>query len=139
MVTVAGQNIVVFLKERLKRPNPYWKERCYKLWSGGGEMNVMAIDLETKNMSYEIGGFGNTHMFQVSTVTTWDGSTERHTLMKPLMFHKVTSSKACGPQADLDDFQQRSSISHNIAAFDHLSLEILDTYCIRKYLENARH
>ena len=38
-------------------------------------MNVMAIDLETKNMSHEIGGFGNTHMFQVSTVTTWDGST----------------------------------------------------------------
>ena len=31
-------------------------------------MSVLAIDLETKNMSYDIGGFGNTHMFQVSTV-----------------------------------------------------------------------
>ena len=38
-------------------------------------MSVLAIDLETKNMSYDIGGFGNTHMFQVSTVATWDGKT----------------------------------------------------------------
>ena len=37
-------------------------------------MSVLAIDLETKNMSYDIGGFGNTHMFQVSTVATWDGN-----------------------------------------------------------------
>ena len=35
--------------------------------------NVLAIDLETKNMSHEIGGWENTHMFQVSTVCTWDG------------------------------------------------------------------
>ena len=38
-------------------------------------MNVLALDIETKNMSHEIGGFGNTHMFQVSTVATWDGQT----------------------------------------------------------------
>ena len=38
-------------------------------------MSMLAIDLETKNMSYDIGGFGNTHMFQVSTVATWDGNT----------------------------------------------------------------
>ena len=25
-------------------------------------MSVMALDIETKNMSHEIGGFGNTHM-----------------------------------------------------------------------------
>ena len=37
-------------------------------------MSILAIDLETKNMSYDIGGFSNTHMFQVSTVATWDGS-----------------------------------------------------------------
>ena len=35
--------------------------------------NVLAIDLETKNMSHEIGGWENTHMFQVSTVCTWNG------------------------------------------------------------------
>ena len=38
-------------------------------------MSVLALDIETKNMSYEIGGFSNTHMFQVSTVATWDGNT----------------------------------------------------------------
>ena len=37
-------------------------------------MSVLAIDLETKNMSYDIGCFGNTHMFQVSTVATWIGN-----------------------------------------------------------------
>ena len=37
-------------------------------------MSVLALDIETKNMSFDIGGFGNTHMFQVSTVATWDGS-----------------------------------------------------------------
>ena len=37
-------------------------------------MSVLALDIETKNI-HEIGGFGNTHMFQVSTVATWDGNT----------------------------------------------------------------
>ena len=37
--------------------------------------NVMAIDLETKNLSTDFGGWGNTHMFLVSTVTTWNGNT----------------------------------------------------------------
>ena len=37
-------------------------------------MNVLALDIETKNYSHEIGGWGNTHMFEVSTVCTWDGN-----------------------------------------------------------------
>ena len=36
-------------------------------------MSVMALDIETKNFANDIGGWGNTHMFQVSTVCTWDG------------------------------------------------------------------
>ena len=36
-------------------------------------LSVLAIDLETKNYSHEIGGWGNTHMFRVSTVCTYDG------------------------------------------------------------------
>ena len=36
-------------------------------------MSVLAIDLETKNLSHEIGGWDNTHLFKVSTVCTWDG------------------------------------------------------------------
>ena len=47
-------------------------------------MSVMALDIETKNMSHEIGGFGNTHMFQVSTVTTWDGSVAKVYVDEPL-------------------------------------------------------
>ena len=36
--------------------------------------NIVAFDIETKNLSTEIGGWGNTHMFLVSTVATWDGN-----------------------------------------------------------------
>ena len=36
-------------------------------------MSVLALDIETKNLSHEIGGWHNTHMFKVSTICTWDG------------------------------------------------------------------
>ena len=36
--------------------------------------NIVAFDIETKNLSGDIGGWGNTHMFLVSTVATWDGT-----------------------------------------------------------------
>lgn len=35
--------------------------------------DVLSFDIETKNLSYEIGGWGNTHLFKVACVTTWDG------------------------------------------------------------------
>ena len=47
--------------------------------------SVLALDLETKNMSYDIGGFGNTHMFQVSTVSTWDGNTATVYVENPII------------------------------------------------------
>ena len=54
-------------------------------------MSVLALDIETKNMSYEIGGFSNTHMFQVSTVATWDGDKGTVYVDEPLdTFQKST-------------------------------------------------
>ena len=35
--------------------------------------DILALDIETANYSWQIGGWGNTHMFRVSTVCTWDG------------------------------------------------------------------
>ena len=35
---------------------------------------ILSFDIETKNLSYEIGGWGNTHLFKVACVTTWDGN-----------------------------------------------------------------
>ena len=34
---------------------------------------VMALDIETANYSHEVGGWGNTHMFEPTVVATWDG------------------------------------------------------------------
>ena len=36
--------------------------------------NVLSFDIETKNLSYDIGGWENTHLFKVACVTTWDGN-----------------------------------------------------------------
>lgn len=34
---------------------------------------MLALDIETSNFSHEIGGWGNTHLFEPSVVATWDG------------------------------------------------------------------
>jgi hypothetical protein len=34
---------------------------------------VMSLDIETSNYSYDIGGWGNTHMFDPTVVATYDG------------------------------------------------------------------
>ena len=46
---------------------------------------VIALDIETKNLSTEIGGWGNTHMFLVSTVATWDGTIGKAYVEEELM------------------------------------------------------
>ena len=108
-------------------------------------MSVLALDIETKNMSHEIGGFGNTHMFQVSTVATWDGNTgtvyvdeqvdnfaKSGHIIKPLRQLKY----------DLDDAFSKgvSLLGHNIGAFDLPILrDSMDIYCINKFLKEKQY
>ena len=107
-------------------------------------MSVMAIDLETKNMSYEIGGFGNTHMFMVSTVSTWDGNSGCVYLDEPLnTFTKsgVDVKPLSQLKYDLDDHFQKGGLllGHNIQAFDLPILrESMDIYCINKYMKEKQ-
>lgn len=105
---------------------------------------MLAIDLETKNMSYDIGGFGNTHMFQVSTVATWDGANgtvyvdeavdsfaKSGHIIKPLSELKY----------DLDNHLEKGGVllGHNIRAFDLPILrDSMDIFCINKYLKNEK-
>ena len=107
-------------------------------------MSVLAIDLETKNMSYDIGGFSNTHMFQVSTVATWNGNigtvyvdekmdsfAKSGHIIKPLSELKY----------DLDEHFQKGGVllGHNIKAFDLPILrDSMDIYCINKYLKEEK-
>ena len=107
-------------------------------------MSVLAIDLETKNMSYEIGGFANTHMFQVSTVATWDGTTGTVYADVPLDFAKsdVVIKPLSQLKYDLDDHFQKGGklLGHNIAAFDLPVLrDAMDIYCVRKYLKEEQY
>ena len=108
-------------------------------------MSVMALDIETKNMSYDIGGFGNTHMFQVSTVATWDGNTGTVYVDEPIdsfakSGHIVKSLREL--KYDLDEHFQKGGVllGHNIAAFDLPILkDSMDIYCIKQYLEDKRY
>tara|TARA_R100000353_G_scaffold58578_1_gene46293 strand:+ start:6440 stop:7042 length:603 start_codon:yes stop_codon:yes gene_type:complete len=108
-------------------------------------MSVMAIDLETKNMSYDIGGFGNTHMFQVSTVATWDGNNGTVYVDEPVdsfakSGHVIKSIREL--KYDLDEHLQKGGLllGHNIASFDLPILrDSLDIFCINKYLDEKKY
>ncbi len=108
-------------------------------------MSILAIDLETKNMSYDIGGFGNTHMFQVSTVATWDGNTGTAYVDEPVdgfakSGHVIKSLSDL--KYDLDEHFEKGGLllGHNIAAFDLPILrDSMDIYCINKYINEKQY
>ena len=108
------------------------------------KMSVLAIDLETKNMSYDIGGFSNTHMFQVSTVATWDGNIGTVYVDEPVESfaksgHIVKSLSEL--KYDLDEHFVKGGLllGHNIKAFDLPILrDSMDIYCINKYIKEEQ-
>jgi len=108
-------------------------------------MSVLALDIETKNMSFDIGGFGNTHMFQVSTVATWDGTTGTVYVDEPLDSFAKSGHviKSLGElKYDLDDHFQKGGLilGHNVAAFDLPILrDSMDIYIINKYIKEQQY
>lgn len=108
-------------------------------------MTVLALDIETKNMSHDIGGFGNTHMFQVSTVATWDGSTGTVYVDEAVdgfakSGHVIKSLSEL--KYDLDEHLEKGGVllGHNLAAFDLPVLrDSMDIYCINKYLKEEQY
>lgn len=106
---------------------------------------MLAIDLETKNFSYEIGGWDNTHMFRVSTVCTWDGDKGTIYIDKAvdsLKKSNVEVKPISQLKFDLDDHFEKGGklLGHNIVAFDLPVLKnALDIYCIKKYLDDKAY
>ncbi len=106
---------------------------------------VMALDIETKNFAHEIGGWGNTHMFQVSTVCTWDGDKGIVYIDKAvddLKKSNIEVKPISQLKFDLDDHIQKGGLllGHNIAAFDLPVLrDALDIYCINKYFSKRAY
>ena len=109
--------------------------------------NVVALDIETKNLSNEIGGWNNTHMFLVSTVATWDGSIGKMYVEEHIIDNVIAkSNEQIIPlrqlKYDLDDMLSKGVklLGHNIAAFDLPVLrDSLDIYCVRKFLEKQQY
>ena len=107
---------------------------------------VLAIDLETKNLSHEIGGWGNTHMFLVSTVCTYDGNVAKAYVDESLI-EKIDTAQyqVFGLRQlkyDLDDHLSKGGkvLGHNIAVFDLPILrDSMDIYCIHKYLGDENY
>ena len=108
-------------------------------------MSVLAIDLETKNFAHEIGGWGNTHMFRVSTVCTYDGDKGTIYIDKALDDLKLPNTivKSISElKFDLDDHFEKGGklLGHNIVGFDLPVLKnAMDIYCIKKYLDNKAY
>lgn len=108
-------------------------------------MSVLALDIETKNMSYEIGGFSNTHMFQVSTVATWDGNTGTVYVDEAVdsfakSGHIIKSLRDL--KYDLDEHYENGGVllGHNLAAFDLPILrDSMDIFCINKYIKEKKY
>ena len=108
-------------------------------------MNVLALDIETKNYSHEIGGWGNTHMFEVSTVCTWDGNHGTVNIDEPIKSIRksnVSVKPLSELKFDLDKHHENNGIllGHNIVSFDLAVLKnAMDIYCIKKYLDNKAY
>ena len=108
-------------------------------------MNVLALDIETKNYSHEIGGWGNTHMFQVSTVCTWDGNTGTVYIDEPISSIRksnVVVKPLSELKFDLDAHRQNDGVllGHNIVSFDLAVLKnAMDIYCIKEYLDKKAY
>lgn len=106
---------------------------------------VLALDIETKNYSHEIGGWDNTHMFQVSTVCTWDGNQGIVYIDKNLdglIDNNIIVKSISELKYDLDEHYENGGklLGHNIAAFDLPVLKnALDIYCIGKYFDTKSY
>ena len=108
---------------------------------------VIALDIETKNLSTEIGGWGNTHMFVVSTVATWDGQIGKIYVERDITDKIVAKSNTQilpmrQLKYDLEEIYKsgKKLLGHNIGAFDSPVLrDSLDIYCVRKILNDEQY
>tara|TARA_R110001592_G_scaffold19887_3_gene81162 strand:- start:749 stop:1342 length:594 start_codon:yes stop_codon:yes gene_type:complete len=100
--------------------------------------NILSFDIETGNTAADIGGWQNTHMWQVTCVTTTDGENNTIYVDKPMEIEGAVVKELKQLKYDLDDHFQKGGklLGHNIVAFDLPALrDSMDIYIVRKYLE----
>tara|TARA_R110000823_G_C15927143_1_gene499158 strand:- start:129 stop:734 length:606 start_codon:yes stop_codon:yes gene_type:complete len=96
---------------------------------------IMALDIETSNFSWEIGGWGNKNMFDTSVVATWDGD-EAHIFSKEdisidgAITHDL-HAKVLGDHITNHIEKGGQILGHNIMGFDFPVLrDSLDCWAI---------
>ena len=103
---------------------------------------ILSFDIETGNTAADIGGWQNTHMWQVTCVTTTDGENNTVYIDKPVEIDGAVVKELKQLKFDLDDHFQKGGklLGHNIVAFDLPILrDSMDIYCIHKYLNNDQY
>tara|TARA_R110002110_G_scaffold43565_4_gene135108 strand:- start:144 stop:740 length:597 start_codon:yes stop_codon:yes gene_type:complete len=83
---------------------------------------VMALDIETANYSWEIGGWDNTHLFETTVVATWDGD-NGHVFSKEDIELEGTTVHPLHPRELGEHLQKHVEdngvvLGHNLMGFD---------------------
>ena len=84
--------------------------------------DIMALDIETSNYSWEIGGWDNKALFKPSVVATWDGSdahifTKEDVLLDGVETHDL-HPRVLGDHITNHVEKGGKILGHNIIAFD---------------------
>ena len=89
---------------------------------------VISFDIETKNLSYEIGGWENQHLFKVACITTWDGD-------NAVIY---SDEKLSGVLTKSENTVIKTLREFKFDIDDHLPVlrDSMDIYIVRKYLED---
>jgi len=88
-------------------------------------VKMLALDIETANYSHEIGGWGQTHLFEPTVVATWDGENGVVYCNEPVTkaLPEGTVVKKLHPQIIGEDLAEHVNqgglvLGHNLKKFD---------------------
>jgi DEAD/DEAH box helicase domain-containing protein len=105
---------------------------------------IMALDIETTNFSWEIGGWGNKNMFDTSVVATWDGD-EAHIFSKEDISVEGATMHPLHPKTlgnHITNHIEKGGqiLGHNIMGFDFPVLkESLDCWAIGDVMSKSEN
>ena len=107
--------------------------------------DILALDIETANFSHEIGGFGNTAMFEITVAATYDGINKTIYCNEEIEVDNDIVVKELHPKTlgqDLEDFVSKGGkvIGHNLTGFDLPILrDSLDCWAAGEILKNKTY
>ena len=107
--------------------------------------DILALDIETANFSHEIGGFGNTAMFEITVAATYDGINKTIYCNKEIEVDNDIVVKELHPKTlgqVFEDFVSKGGkvIGHNLTGFDLPILrDSLDCWTAGEILKNKTY